>query len=216
MLTCKEVTQLVTEYLEGRMPILQRASFQLHLGMCRHCRAYLRQMRTTIQTLGKLPPEPIPDAVRNELLARFRMMRWPADRAVAPPGTVAALEEWVGRRRGWVVVGVVLVAAAVIALLRGGQDGPTLGTWDMCVPMEIGVAAVPVLLVAISAVRAREAVSAGLLAAVAVLGAFAGYVVLGMTCPTAQVLPHVLLVHIGSLALAALLGAAVSRLPALR
>lgn len=72
MLSCKELTELVTDYLEGRLPFWQRMSFQLHLGMCGHCRAYLRQMRLAIRTAGKLPAGPIPPEVREQLLLRFR------------------------------------------------------------------------------------------------------------------------------------------------
>jgi predicted anti-sigma-YlaC factor YlaD len=72
MLTCKELTELVTDYLEGRQSFLDRLRFELHLGMCRHCRAYLRQMRVTIDTLGRLPEESIPPDVSQQLLARFR------------------------------------------------------------------------------------------------------------------------------------------------
>ncbi len=74
MMTCQQVTELVTNYLERRLPLRDRVRFQMHIGMCRHCRRYLRQMRLTIRTLGSLPPEPIPVEVRDELLDRFR--RW--------------------------------------------------------------------------------------------------------------------------------------------
>ncbi|MBI3493056.1 MAG: zf-HC2 domain-containing protein [Acidobacteria bacterium] len=72
MLTCKELTELITDYLEGHQSFLERMRFELHLGMCRHCRAYLRQMRTTIETLGKLPEESIPPEMGKQLLDRFR------------------------------------------------------------------------------------------------------------------------------------------------
>lgn len=75
MLTCRELTELITDYLEGRMPLMQRLRFQLHLGMCRHCRAYLRQMRATVRTLGMILAEPPPPEVRDELLLRFRNWR---------------------------------------------------------------------------------------------------------------------------------------------
>ena len=71
MLTCRQVTALVTDYLEGRMPILDRARFQLHLGMCTHCRRYLRQMKLSVAVLGRMPPEPVPDDVMNSLLTRL-------------------------------------------------------------------------------------------------------------------------------------------------
>lgn len=72
MLTCKEVTELVTDYLEGRLSFMQRVRFHVHVGMCRHCRACLRTMRTTVRALGEVPPNPVPDDVRDELLQRFR------------------------------------------------------------------------------------------------------------------------------------------------
>ena len=70
--TCQEFTEAVTDYLEGSLTFLRWIRFQMHLGMCIDCRAYLRQMKQTVQTLGKLPDEPIPPAVREELLRRFR------------------------------------------------------------------------------------------------------------------------------------------------
>ena len=72
MLTCREITELVTDHLEGRLSLLQRLRFQLHLGMCRHCRAYLRQMKATIRALDRLAVEPVPPELTDELLSRFR------------------------------------------------------------------------------------------------------------------------------------------------
>jgi predicted anti-sigma-YlaC factor YlaD len=72
MLTCRDVTELVTDYLEGRQAFFDRMRFELHLGMCRHCRAYLRQMRVTIETLRKLSEGSIPPEIMQRLLARFR------------------------------------------------------------------------------------------------------------------------------------------------
>ena len=72
MLSCKEITELVTDYLEGRLSLGQRLRFQLHLGTCRHCRAYLRQMRMTIRVAGRLSDEPLPETLQAELMGRFR------------------------------------------------------------------------------------------------------------------------------------------------
>ena len=72
MLTCKEITELVTDHLEGRLSLMQRLKFRLHVGMCRHCGAYLRQMKMTIRTLGKLPVESVSPGVWVELLRCFR------------------------------------------------------------------------------------------------------------------------------------------------
>lgn len=72
MLTCQEVTEVVTEYLEGRQSLVQRLRFQMHIGMCKHCREYLKQMKTTVQAIGSLPEESIPPEMSKEVLERFR------------------------------------------------------------------------------------------------------------------------------------------------
>ena len=71
-MTCEEFVEIVTDYLEGSMTFRERVKFHLHLGLCFGCRVYLRQMRQTIQTVGRLPEEPVPPAVREQLLERFR------------------------------------------------------------------------------------------------------------------------------------------------
>ncbi|MCC6215996.1 MAG: zf-HC2 domain-containing protein [Polyangiaceae bacterium] len=75
MLTCQELTELVTEYAEGRMGPWRRIEFWMHLGMCKHCRAYVSQLRATVRAVGALPPEPVPPEVKDELLERLRHMR---------------------------------------------------------------------------------------------------------------------------------------------
>ncbi|WP_447968212.1 zf-HC2 domain-containing protein [Nitrospira sp. M1] len=71
-LTCQNVASIITDYLEDAMPFSTRLRFHLHLGLCFSCRNYLKQMKYTIQTLGKLPTEPIAPEIREELLHRFR------------------------------------------------------------------------------------------------------------------------------------------------
>ena len=72
MLTCQELTELITDYLEGRMSLWDRIRFRLHIGICRHCRAFLHDRKLAIKTLGKMPADPIPPDVRDELLHTFR------------------------------------------------------------------------------------------------------------------------------------------------
>jgi len=72
MLTCRDVTELVTDFLEGRMSWWDRLRFQLHIGMCRHCREYLRQVRLIQRLVAGTPIQPPPPDVEAELLRRFR------------------------------------------------------------------------------------------------------------------------------------------------
>jgi anti-sigma factor RsiW len=50
-LTCREVVELVTEYLENGLPTGERRRFQAHLERCGGCRTYLHQMRATVELL---------------------------------------------------------------------------------------------------------------------------------------------------------------------
>ncbi len=71
-MSCKELVELVTEYLEGTLPADDRARFEAHLGDCDGCETYLGQMRLTIRTLGALSEETIPPDARDDLLEVFR------------------------------------------------------------------------------------------------------------------------------------------------
>jgi anti-sigma factor RsiW len=71
-MTCQELVELVTEYLEGALPARDRARFERHIDECPYCNRYLDQMRITIRTLGRIPEETIAPAARDELLHAFR------------------------------------------------------------------------------------------------------------------------------------------------
>jgi len=75
MLSCKELTELATDYLEKDQPWRERLRDQVHLSMCRHCRRYLDQMRKVIALLGRLPIEPVPPNLLEKLLPQFREVR---------------------------------------------------------------------------------------------------------------------------------------------
>lgn len=48
MPTCREVAEHATEYLERTMPKRERLGVWGHLRICPNCRAYLRQLMSTI------------------------------------------------------------------------------------------------------------------------------------------------------------------------
>jgi anti-sigma factor RsiW len=73
-LTCKELTELITDYLEERLSQADRIRFEQHLSVCSGCVAYLDQMRVTIQAMGSKAPLKIPSSIEESLLEAFR--RW--------------------------------------------------------------------------------------------------------------------------------------------
>jgi anti-sigma factor RsiW len=71
-LSCIEVVEIVTDYLEGAMSAAERLRFEQHLSTCDGCTNYLRQMRETIRLTGMLTEDQIPDEQKRKLLAAFR------------------------------------------------------------------------------------------------------------------------------------------------
>lgn len=51
-LSCQELVELVTDYLEGALAPAERARFEAHVADCPGCDRYLAQMRTTIALTG--------------------------------------------------------------------------------------------------------------------------------------------------------------------
>jgi anti-sigma factor RsiW len=74
-MTCKELVEVVTDYLEDRLPEPDRLRFEAHVAECRYCEEYVAQMRQTIAALGELPAEAIDASRREELLEAFRGWR---------------------------------------------------------------------------------------------------------------------------------------------
>ena len=74
-LTCKELVELVTDYLEGALSSEDKERFEAHLATCDGCAAYLQQMRTTIQTVGNLEEHSLSPQAKENLLRLFRSWR---------------------------------------------------------------------------------------------------------------------------------------------
>ena len=69
---CRELVELITDYLEDRLSPTDRASFEAHLAECEACRTYLEQFQQTIRALGHLPEDVLSSEAREALLAAFR------------------------------------------------------------------------------------------------------------------------------------------------
>jgi anti-sigma factor RsiW len=74
-LSCQELVELVTDYLEGALPVDMRVRFEEHIVPCDGCKVYLEQMRQTISLLGRLPENALSPDAERELLEAFRGWR---------------------------------------------------------------------------------------------------------------------------------------------
>ena len=71
-LDCNRLVELVTDFVEGALDPATERRVVDHLADCDGCSTYLEQMRATARSLGELPPDRLPDAAREALLAAFR------------------------------------------------------------------------------------------------------------------------------------------------
>ena len=78
-MTCREVLELLTEYLEGALPAAARARVAAHLDDCDPCDRFLEQLRLTIGLTATLREDDVehdvPDDVMDSLLSAFRTWR---------------------------------------------------------------------------------------------------------------------------------------------
>ena len=71
-MTCQELVELVTDYLEGALDEETADRFERHLSVCSGCETYLDQMRETASLLGEIPVETLSDEMQTTLLDAFR------------------------------------------------------------------------------------------------------------------------------------------------
>ena len=74
-MTCHELVQLITDYLEGGLSRRDRRRFERHLRGCDGCATYVEQMRETVRLAGVLGEDDLTAEAREELLAVFRDWR---------------------------------------------------------------------------------------------------------------------------------------------
>ena len=75
-LVCRDAVALMAAYLDGVLPPGDRDRLEAHLAGCPHCSEYLAQMRATIDALGRVEPDDLPDEAVDELVGLYR--QWQA------------------------------------------------------------------------------------------------------------------------------------------
>jgi len=73
-LVCRQFVELVTDYLEERLPARERARFEAHLAECDGCAGYLEDMRAMIATMGSITA-PADPHTREALMRAVRDLR---------------------------------------------------------------------------------------------------------------------------------------------
>lgn len=76
-MTCRELVEALTDYLEGAMPSADRERLEAHLAGCEGCTNALTQFRETIRVSGHLTEDDVADPERASIRELFR--QWRAD-----------------------------------------------------------------------------------------------------------------------------------------
>jgi predicted anti-sigma-YlaC factor YlaD len=77
-LVCREVVELVTDYVEGVMPAAEHRRVDVHLAGCVGCTQFLEQMRRTVELAGRVTEadfRALPLETLEPLVAAFRAER---------------------------------------------------------------------------------------------------------------------------------------------
>jgi predicted anti-sigma-YlaC factor YlaD len=69
--TCRQIVEVVTEYLDGGLVTAERVAFERHVAICPPCRGYLSQIRNVTRVAGGLSENDLAPSARQDLLEAF-------------------------------------------------------------------------------------------------------------------------------------------------
>jgi anti-sigma factor RsiW len=70
---CRQIAELLTDYVEGRLPSATRELIDWHIDGCGPCVAFVNTFRSTVKAVRALPdPPPVPPELKQRLLAVLR------------------------------------------------------------------------------------------------------------------------------------------------
>jgi anti-sigma factor RsiW len=74
-MSCQELVELATSYLDGALSTTDRRAFEQHLALCVGCDRYLDQLRRTVGLLGAVPGDALSERAMERLLHAFAELR---------------------------------------------------------------------------------------------------------------------------------------------
>jgi predicted anti-sigma-YlaC factor YlaD len=71
-LTCQELVELVSDYLEGALDEVTAERFDQHLALCGGCQTYLEQLKESVSLMGEIGVESLSEEMQATLMRMFR------------------------------------------------------------------------------------------------------------------------------------------------
>lgn len=75
MLRCRDIVELLGEYLDGGLDPATAEALSAHLADCQECMAFINTYRGTIRAARQLREEQLPLPLRERLLAFLRQQK---------------------------------------------------------------------------------------------------------------------------------------------
>jgi hypothetical protein len=122
MPTCKQMTEMATDRVEGALGFLDRLRFDRHLAGCDGCQAYVRQLEATIQALRRLPEPEVSPALDDALMAQFDA--WAAARPAPQANPPTPEARATARFAPWPALGAAAMLGLLVAFARNRSQAP--------------------------------------------------------------------------------------------
>lgn len=78
-MTCREVAELLIDFVSGELPAEIQEHLRQHLNRCPPCVTYIETYKLTIRITRELPDAPVPPSLKARLEAALRGMKGQAD-----------------------------------------------------------------------------------------------------------------------------------------
>lgn len=77
---CRQIAELLTDYVEGRLPSATRELIDWHIDGCGPCVAFVNTFRSTVEAVRTLTDPPVPPELKQRLIAVLRSTQESRDR----------------------------------------------------------------------------------------------------------------------------------------
>ncbi len=75
MLRCRDIVDLLGEYIDGELDPATAHALEAHLAGCQECTAFIKTYRGTVRVARQLREEQIPPALKERLLSFLRQQK---------------------------------------------------------------------------------------------------------------------------------------------
>ena len=73
-MNCRELLELLSEYIEGELPPELRGEIECHVEECPQCKLVIDTLKLTIKLYNCLEPCTLPEKIKEEVLGKLKAL----------------------------------------------------------------------------------------------------------------------------------------------